>query len=127
MTAIVKMAITPNAGYSPDQAENDITLGDLLSAVEDAIERFGEEAKVVTIDAGNRYGASWGHISDWEDMFTSALTDVKVGDYVCSDCYDEHIQGSYTLDIDYDTEPSREHHCDVCGASGVPTKELFEA
>ena len=122
MSTTVKMAITPNAGYSADQAENDITLGALLESVQEAIERFGEEAKVVTADSGNMYGASWGHISQWEDMFLPV--GAEAGDRVCSECYSEVIEGSFTQTVDLDAEEDWDHACSLCGNDYCLTYEV---
>lgn len=66
----VTLAINGNQGYAADQVENTMTLGDLLSAVKNAIEDFGPDTRVVTHDGGNPYGANYGSIDPYEDTFT---------------------------------------------------------
>ena len=58
------MSVTPNAGYSPDQAmnSNPLTLGELKEAIEDAILEFGENA-ILVLDNGQDWGARWGKIN----------------------------------------------------------------
>lgn len=68
----IKMNISPNQGYAPDQIENPISLADLLEQVEQAIMEWGEDAIVVTRDASNRYGASYGNLAEGFDLFESA-------------------------------------------------------
>lgn len=57
------MSISDNGGYSPEQINTDFTLGDLLEAVEEAIETHGAEA-VIILSNGQRYGAGYGSIID---------------------------------------------------------------
>ena len=69
MNDYIALNINDNQGYSPDQVSRDsITLDDLLAAVEDAIESRGGDTKVVLFN-GQRYGAAWGNISQWGDVF----------------------------------------------------------
>lgn len=59
-----------NAGYSASQVQDQsITLGDLLEAIQDAITEHGEEARVALYNAENQYGAAWGYISQWHNVF----------------------------------------------------------
>ncbi|WP_109210591.1 MULTISPECIES: hypothetical protein [Microbacterium] len=71
----VLLAVESNRGYAPDQITDSMTLRDLLNAVEQAIEEYGEDAMVVTHDGGNRYGANYGAISIYADTFTAVETD----------------------------------------------------
>ncbi|UXE04394.1 hypothetical protein SEA_FUNSIZED_23 [Mycobacterium phage Funsized] len=66
----VVMSLDNNQGYGPDQVNTEMTLRDLLHAVEDAIAEHGLDARVVTKDSGNRYGARWGRIDADGDLFT---------------------------------------------------------
>ena len=66
----VILRINDRQGYSPDQIKDSITLGALLEAVEQAIADFGAEAMVV-LDNGDRYGATFGRLSVWEDLFVA--------------------------------------------------------
>jgi hypothetical protein len=70
----VILKIADRQGYSPDQVTNTITLGALLRAVEGAVENFGEDALVV-LDNGDRYGATYGGLSEWEDLFENVPDD----------------------------------------------------
>lgn len=94
MSSKVILSINSNQGYAPDQvADKSITLADLLQAVQDAVEEFGGEARVV-LDEGGRYGANFGYLSQWEDLFTDGdATDcgecgepVREGDETCPNC-----------------------------------------
>ena len=117
--ATIAMAINSNVGYTAAQARNDLTLRDLLTAVEEAIEQYGDGARIVTADDGNRYGANWGNIDQWRDLFTP--TSATAGDYVCGDCYDEtdlEEDGLYVdldADVDLDEHGDAAHPCTLCG------------
>lgn len=67
----VLLHINNNLGYAPDQIDSTLTLGDLLAAVEQAIADHGEDAVIVTEESGNHYGARFGNVEQYEDMFTS--------------------------------------------------------
>lgn len=55
--------IIPNAGYAADQVEG-MTLADLRDLIDQAIADHGEDAEVVTYDAGSwLYGAKYGRIA----------------------------------------------------------------
>lgn len=56
------LEISSNEGYSADQVPTALTLGQLMDLLDEAIESYGEDAIIVTRDAGNRYGARWGKI-----------------------------------------------------------------
>lgn len=71
-------------GYAADQVESTMTLRDLLAAVEDAITEFGEDAIIATKDTGNRYGAQFGRLDQWGDLFTDAAPEDEDG--VCPQC-----------------------------------------
>lgn len=75
MTTRTLLAINPQQGYAPDQITESLTLGQLAEALEEAIERYGEDSLIVTIDNANRYGAGFGSLSMWEDLFTDADPD----------------------------------------------------
>jgi CBS domain containing-hemolysin-like protein len=70
----VLMSVADRQGYAPDQIEGTITLRDLLEAVTDAIDEFGEDAQVVVAN-GDRYGAAYGSIPAWSDVFTAVEDD----------------------------------------------------
>lgn len=72
MPHTVKLQHTGNQGYAPSQIRTRMTLGDLLSQLEEAIEEFGEDAVLVTYQTNNRYGASWGKLDHHPGMITSA-------------------------------------------------------
>ena len=66
----VQMNIAPHRGYSADQVgDNATTLGELMARLQEAIDEHGEDAELVTFDASNRYGASWGGWDNWGTMF----------------------------------------------------------
>lgn len=68
--ARVNLSIESNLGYSADQIERPMNLGDLLEAVQDAIDEWGEDAEVVIHQINNRYGANFGRIVSY-DVFGS--------------------------------------------------------
>jgi len=72
-TTRVLLNISDNGGYAPDQINTDFTLGQLLEAVEEAIETHGAEA-VIILSNGQRYGAGYGSIVDsgFGELFRSA-------------------------------------------------------
>jgi hypothetical protein len=57
--ATVLINISDNQGYEPDQIDTPITLAAMLESIQEAIEEFGDDAKVV-LNNGQRYGASYG-------------------------------------------------------------------
>lgn len=89
----VQMNIAPHRGYAADQVveANGLTLAELLSHVEMAIEEFGEDAVVFTYDASNRYGASYGGFDRWGNLFES-------GEPECEYC------GERGCEIDHEAE-----------------------
>lgn len=50
-----------NLGYGCDQVQG-MTLGELLEAVQDAVDEFGEDTEVVTFQTNNGRGANFGSI-----------------------------------------------------------------
>lgn len=80
----MKLALSHNAnqGYGPDQVKG-MTLRDLLTAVQEAIDEHGEDAEIVTKDNGNRYGANWGTLDSYGDLFTPTETNT------CDECGSE--------------------------------------
>jgi hypothetical protein len=66
----VRMSIAERQGYSAEQVTNTMTLRDLREALEQAIERFGEDARIVT-DNGDRYGARFGGVDSYDDTFSA--------------------------------------------------------
>ncbi len=66
--AQVLMNVKTNQGYAPDQIERTITLADLQAALEQAIADFGEEAQVVVF-SGKSYGADYGSLDCYGDLF----------------------------------------------------------
>ena len=81
MAKQVLLSVSNNQGYAPDQIDNTMVLGTLLAAVQAAIEQFGADAQVVTMETGNYRGARFGSISTWEDAFSDANPDGE-----CADC-----------------------------------------
>jgi hypothetical protein len=69
MAQHIILNINDNQGYSPEQVVGStITLQDLLEAVEQAIADKGGDTKVV-LSNGQRYGAQYGTISQWDNIF----------------------------------------------------------
>lgn len=80
MASAIVLNVRSNQGYSIEQVQDDsITLQDLLEAVEQAIQDHGAETKVV-LDNGQRYGAQFGNISQWDDIFSEVEEDDDLGD-----------------------------------------------
>lgn len=59
MARTVILGTDNSLGYAPDQISTAVTLADLLEAVQNAIEDFGDDAVVITMDNA-RYGANFG-------------------------------------------------------------------
>lgn len=57
----VGIKILSNAGYGMDQVTG-ITLGELRDFIEEMIEYYDEDAEVITVDSGNKYGAKYGKL-----------------------------------------------------------------
>lgn len=74
MAEQVILRIQPHTGYAPNQVTESITLRGLADAVAVAIDDFGEDAMIV-LDDGNRYGATFGLLSPWEDLFVEVDDD----------------------------------------------------
>lgn len=81
MAEYIVLNINDNAGYSPEQVMNEsISLGDLLSAVQQAILDNDETTKIV-LGNGQRYGATYGNISQWSDIFAQPEEDEDADRY----------------------------------------------
>ena len=70
----INLNIESNLGYSADQIERPVSLGDLLESIEMAIEEWGEDAEVVIHQMNNRYGANFGQFASY-DMFDASDDD----------------------------------------------------
>ena len=79
-TPVVEMSIAERQGYSAEQVINTMTLSDLLAAVEEAIEAYGEDAVIVT-NNGDRYGARFGGVDAHGDLFTQPERDDDESDF----------------------------------------------
>ncbi|QBZ72981.1 hypothetical protein SEA_PHRIENDS_55 [Microbacterium phage Phriends] len=67
-------------GYNAEQVQDrSITLADLQNALTEAIEKFGDEARVVLRDGNNEYGANYGVISQWVNVFEPVELDDEDG------------------------------------------------
>ncbi|GLI28494.1 hypothetical protein ARHIZOSPH14_27360 [Agromyces rhizosphaerae] len=87
--ATVLINISDNEGYSPEQINTHITLGAMLESIQEAIDEFGEDAKVV-LSNGQRYGAGFGsfvggygdslEVTNAEDGDTCAYCEATPGD-----------------------------------------------
>lgn len=73
-TPVVHMSIAERQGYSAQQVTNTMTLRDLREALEEAIEAYGEDAVIVT-DNGDRYGARFGGVDSYADLFSQPERD----------------------------------------------------
>lgn len=98
-TKIVKMAIADAQGYSPAQVRNTMTLFDLQQAIAEAIEKYGDDAMIVT-DNGDRYGATFGGIDSYRDLFVPVVELVDCG--ACG--------------AEYNDDEENDGHCPGCGA-----------
>lgn len=67
----IQMNVESNLGYGPDQIERPMSLGDLLEAVQSAVEEWGEDAEVVLHQINNGYGANYGKLNMW-DLFEAS-------------------------------------------------------
>jgi hypothetical protein len=65
------LAIEDNQGYSPDDVRETLTLGDLIQALQEAAEQYGDDARLV-LDNGQQYGAQYGGISTYRDLLVAA-------------------------------------------------------
>lgn len=76
MAKTVLLGVDDNQGYTPDQISTRVTLATLLEAVQNAIEEYGEDAKVVVAN-GQRYGAAFGRLQEefGEVFFSDAYPD----------------------------------------------------
>lgn len=94
----VQMNIAPHRGYSAAQVveANGMTLAEIRSHIEQAIEEFGEDAVVFTFDASNRYGAGYGGFDRWGNLFES-------GNGQCDDC-GETLNDDGECEFDHETE-----------------------
>ena len=63
----VQLNFSGNMGYGADQVSS-LSLADLRSAIEEAIEEFGEDADVVMYQVNNGRGANYGEFCGpvWE-------------------------------------------------------------
>lgn len=69
MASHIIMNVSTNRGYAADQVINEtITLGELLARVQEAVDNFGEDTKVV-LHNGDNYGASYGVLTEWVNTF----------------------------------------------------------
>lgn len=82
MATTVLLPVNDNQGYAPDQVRTNVTLQDLLESVQQAIEEFGEDAKVV-LSNGQRYGAGFGSIQAFgnEVVISDANPDEEDDEY----------------------------------------------
>lgn len=73
--------VESNLGYGADQVQG-MTLGELLEAVQTAVDEWGEDTEVVLHQTNNRYGANYGTISQWDTFTAPEPDDFEVGDRV---------------------------------------------
>lgn len=62
MAKTVLISVDDNRGYNPEQVETEVTLGELIAQLQEAAERFGDDAKVV-LSNGQQYGAGFGRFA----------------------------------------------------------------
>lgn len=73
-TTRVLLAIEDNQGYTPHQVKTSMTLRDLVNALQEAADEYGEDAMIV-LDNGQRYGAQFGGIDTYRDLIVPAEED----------------------------------------------------
>jgi hypothetical protein len=71
----VALGVAPHRAYGASDVETQMTLGDLMRALEEAVSEYGEDARLVTRDDSNAYGAAWGHLDSWGDLFRAVGSD----------------------------------------------------
>jgi hypothetical protein len=65
----VLLSTAERQGYSADQVQRTITLSDLQEQIARAVADFGPDARII-IDNGERYGARFGGLDPYNDVFT---------------------------------------------------------
>lgn len=65
------MHYSGNLGYGADQV-NGQTLGEMLEAIQEAIDEYGEDAEVVLCQGNNGRGANYGRLANVLEMFELA-------------------------------------------------------
>ncbi|WP_243224563.1 hypothetical protein [Microbacterium sp. CIAB417] len=70
----ILLAIEDNTGYTPDQVQNTVTVRDLMRALQEAADQYGEDTLIV-LDNGQRYGAQFGGIDIYRDLITPVEAD----------------------------------------------------
>lgn len=84
---IVQMSIQPHQGYGADQIETETTLGKFIEHLQEAAQEWGEDAKLITVDFSNRYGASYGGIRlTYGETFELAKCEENEDQLPCDDC-----------------------------------------
>lgn len=68
------MHYSGNLGYADDQV-NGQTLGEILEAIQDAIDEYGEDTEVVLYQGNNGRGANYGRLANVLEMFELADPD----------------------------------------------------
>ena len=71
MSNIVQMHFAGNRGYTAGQIDNKMTLGDLLAAVQEAVDEWGEDAELVLHQTNNGRGANYGALAATYDLFST--------------------------------------------------------
>ena len=70
-TPRIRINFNGNQGYAADQIDDPATLGELLEAIQEAIEEHGEDAEVVAYQTNNPLGAAYGNLVNVEELFDS--------------------------------------------------------
>lgn len=70
-TPRVQMHVSVREAYTPDEIRETLTLGELLEAVEQAIETYGDDAQII-VNSGDF--APYGSLSRWSEIFTAEPT-----------------------------------------------------
>lgn len=78
MSDRVRMNIEAHMGYAPTQITDTLTLESLAHVVAAAIEKHGPDAEVI-VHTGASYGADWGRVSVYDDIFED-IEDVEDDD-----------------------------------------------
>lgn len=80
MASHILFNVQPNRGYSAEQVVRDtVTLGALLEAIQEQIERHGEDTPVVLHTGMDT--AAYGVISPWDDMFETENEEEEVDEF----------------------------------------------
>lgn len=95
-----------NLGYGPDQVRG-MTLGELLEAVQTAVNEWGEDTEVVLHQVNNQYGANFGRLVSGETLTGPEAEEFAVGDRVTMRGDDADLAGTVVELADYASDGVR--------------------